>query len=176
MATNEYGEYDQRALVMYGLDMVVEPHKETKVTVLHPDTLSSRFHWVLTRADSKGVPLYNAEPEIDANGGAVATVVLTQAGKTYDLLVQQVMADGSIMAKARVTISCKYVRREIRDLTKADRTAFFVAMREFYTVTLEEGRQKYGAAFSNAKQIAAFHNSAVSGCYFSASVCSLILA
>lgn len=40
MATNEYGEYDRRAASLYGLDMVVEPFKETTITVLNPTEVS----------------------------------------------------------------------------------------------------------------------------------------
>ena len=164
VAKNEYGEYDRRALALYGLDMVVEPFRETRITASNPAGDSrGRFYWLLVRADSSGSPLENVEAQVDAKGGSFATVTLTEAGAKYALLVQQLLEDGTVVAEERVTITCKYVRRELRDLTEADRTGFFSAMREFYTVSLEEGRAKYGAEFENAKRIAAYHNTRVSG-------------
>ena len=165
VATNEYGEYDRKALALYGLEMLVEPYRETRITATNPEGaslgLGGRFYWLLVRADQSGSPLEGADAQVDARGGPFATVTLTDAGEKYALLVQQTRADGSVVAEKRVTITCKYVRRELRDLTEADRTRYFTAMREFYTVTLDEGRAKYGAAFYNARHVAAYHNSRV---------------
>lgn len=162
VATNEYGEYDRKALVLYGLEMVVEPFRETRITVSNLQGASSMlFHWVLIRADDSGAPLDSAEPLVDTKAGSFATVSLTEPGTKYALLVQQITPQGSVLAESRVTITCKYVRRELRDLTQDDRTRFFSAMREFYTVSKEDGRARYGEGFSNAKHMAAYHNSEV---------------
>ena len=166
VARNEYGEFDRRALALYGLEMVIEPYRETTISIRRPKStaaaVSPRFRWLLVIADEFGLPLENAEAEINAPGGSFATVTLNEAGATYALLVQQVLRDGSVIAEGRVKISCKYVRREVRDLTADDRTRFFSAMRDFYTVTLEAGREKYGDGYVDAKRVAAFHNSEVS--------------
>lgn len=162
MAENEYGEFDRRALSLYGLEMVIEPNKQTTVSVQRPKSTSRRFRWLLVKADDSGLPLENTLAEVDALGGSFATVTLTEPGATYALLVRQVLRDGSVIAVGRVKISCKYVRRELRDLTADDRIRFFSAMQEFYTLSLEAGREKYGDGFVNAKLIAAFHNSNVS--------------
>lgn len=146
---------------MYGLDVVVEPYRETTITVEHPDAWSSRFYWLLVRTDESGMPMENVEADIDAKGGRFATIMLTEPGGTYALVVRQLRADGSTSAERRATITCKYVRRELRDLTEVDRTAFFLAMREFYTVSLDEGARKYGEGFANAKLVTAVHNSQV---------------
>ena len=160
--TNEYGHFDRRALALYKLDVVIEPYRETKITVMHEDASTSRFQWLLIQSDKDGVPLDGVKPIIEAKGGKFATVTLTDAGQTYALLVKQLGPDGSDVAVGRAKISCKYVRRELRELTEKDRTLFFATMREFYTVPLEEGQAKYGPLFVNAKIIAAVHNSQVS--------------
>lgn len=149
--------------MLYGLEMLVEPFRETRITAsnLEGASLGGRFYWLLVRADQSGSPLEGVDAQVDARAGPFATVTLTDAGEKYALLVQQTRADGFVVAEKRVTITCKYVRRELRDLTEADRTAYFSAMREFYTVPLEEGRAKYGAAFYNARHVAAYHNSRV---------------
>lgn len=163
VAENEYGEYDRKALALYGLEMLVEPFRETRITAsnLGGDS-TGRFYWLLVRADSSGLPHEGVEAQVDARGGSYATVTLTEAGEKYALLVQQLRADETVVAENRVTITCKYVRRELRDLTDADRTAFFSAMRELYTIPIEEGRAKYGEEFTSAKQLAAYHNTRVS--------------
>lgn len=160
--TNEYDHFDRRALSLYDLDIVIEPYRETKITVMHQGASTSRFQWLLIQSDGQGVPLEGVQPIIEAKGGKFATVLLTEAGESYALLVKQLAPDGSDLAVRRATISCKYVRRELRELTMEDRTAFFATMREFYTVGLEEGREKYGSGFANAKVVAAVHNSQVS--------------
>ena len=163
VATNEYGEFDRKALALYGLEMVVEPFRETRITAsnLAGASLGGRFSWLLVRADQSGSPLEGVDAQVDARAGPFATVTLTDAGEKYALLVQQTRADGTVVAERRVTITCKYVRRELRDLTQADRTGYFSAVREFYTVPLEEGRAKYGASFYNAGHVTAYHNSRV---------------
>lgn len=160
--TNQYDNFDRRALALYDLDIVIEPYRETKITVMHQDASTSRFQWLLIQSDGRGVPLDGKKPIIEAKGGRFATVMLTEAGESYALLVKQLAPDGSDMAVRRATISCKYVRRELRELTMEDRAAFFATMREFYTVELAEGQKKYGAEFANAKVVAAVHNSQVS--------------
>ncbi|CAM9306575.1 unnamed protein product, partial [Laminaria digitata] len=142
--------------------IVIEPYRETTITVLHQDASTSRFQWLLIQSDGDGVPLEGVEPIIAAKGGKFATVTLTGAGESYALLVKLLGPDGSDVAVRKATISCKYVRRELRELTEKDRTLFFTTMREFYTVPLEEGQAKYGSEFVNAKIIAAVHNSQVS--------------
>ncbi|CAM9966345.1 unnamed protein product [Scytosiphon promiscuus] len=141
--------------------MLVEPHRKTRITVVphhspgEEASTSRRYYWLLTRADESGEPLEGEEALVDGRGGRFATITLTEAGARYALLVQHVRADDSVIAESRVTIACKYVRREVRELTTSDRVAFFSAMREFYTVPLEEGRAKYGEGFYNAKHVAA---------------------
>eukprot|EP00752_Nemacystus_decipiens_P002673 g2501.t1 len=184
VATNEYGEYDRGALALYGYDMLVEPYKETTITAsLSPppddsplaaaSTGSTSYKWQLVREDgeSEVIDMADCTPDDAEESSSAVKVTLTGAGATYSLLVsrQQTVTsegrDGSsvtttvVLSEKQVVISCKYVRRELRDLTTADSTAFFSAMREFYTVELEEGREKYGEDFTNSKILSGYHNS-----------------
>eukprot|EP00752_Nemacystus_decipiens_P002672 g2500.t1 len=183
VATNEYGEYDRGALALYGYDMLVEPYKETTITasLSPPDdsplaaasTGSTSYKWQLVREDgeSEVIDMADCTPDDVEESGSAVKVTLTGAGATYSLLVsrQQTVTseghDGSsivttvVLSEKQVVISCKYVRRELRDLTTADSTAFFSAMREFYTVELEEGREKYGEDFTNSAIMSGYHNS-----------------
>lgn len=164
---NEYGEGDRHAWALYGFDMVIEPYRETTIRVVRdsvPESAqhsSMQFHWFLVRADRKGTPVEDAEPIIDSRRGFHAKVELEEASKFYALVVQQVFEDGTVAAEGRATVACKYVRRELRDLTEADRTAFFESMRVFYTISVDDGFQKYGPTFSNYQRLVAYHNSRV---------------
>lgn len=164
VATNEYGESDYRALAMYGLDMMIEPFRETTIRVQQSsgEASQAQFHWLLVRADDDGVQLEDVEPVVDAILGGSVTVELFDPGKSYLLVVRQLVDDrGIVAAEGRATVACKYVRRELRSLTEADRTAFFEAMRVLYTIPQAEGRRKYGPAFNNYQRLTAFHNSQV---------------
>lgn len=171
-AENEYGEGDRRAWVLYGYDMVVEPYRTTILRVnrqhapasLHSHT--TNFHWLLVPSDRVGNQLEDAEPVIDSLGGSHATVELTRPGGYYSLVVREVSEDGYVIAEAKATVACKYVRRELRDLTDADRTAFLEALQIYYTIGEEDGIEKYGEAFTNFERIVALHNSQVSNALY----------
>lgn len=177
MATNEYGEYDRGALALYGFDMLVEPYKETTISVagLASSSGSTSFTWLLSREDDDETEVIDLKvvEQDDAPSGSSVKVTLTEAGTTYALRVQQrefapegggdaSIADTVVVSEKTIQVTCKYVRRELRDLTSADRTAFFSAMQEFYTVDLEAGKDKYGKTFANSRLMSGYHNSGVS--------------
>lgn len=60
--------------------------------------------------------------------------------------------------------ACRYVRREIRSLTDADREAYLSALEVMYRTPLEEGRAKYGEHFANYELFTTMHNS-MTYCY-----------
>lgn len=49
------------------------------------------------------------------------------------------------------TVAIKYIRREIRTLTDADRQEFFDALQLIYSTPFEEGKELYGDKFVNAE-------------------------
>lgn len=162
-ATNEYGEYDRVALALYGLEMVVEPHRET--TLAANGTVSSAnsiFIWRVKEADDSGVPLDSVGPVLAMAGGDEVTVTLTKPGGVYSLSVEQHDRNGTLLSRADVRISCKYVRREIRALNDADREEFLDAMETYFTMPTEEGMSKFGETFFNYEQITVLHSLPVS--------------
>eukprot|EP00903_Cladosiphon_okamuranus_P010577 g10002.t1 len=171
VATNEYGEYDRRALALYALNMVIEPYKNTTITAL-PKELAGNdtstgfvFYWYIHKADDFGVWLGGYPPEVSKLGSSSLTVNMREPGQNYWMWVAQIKDDYEqtghveIVAEALDYISCKYVRRELRDLSSDDSAKFFTAMRRFNTVSLEDGRRAYGSTFANAKIMAAYHAS-----------------
>ena len=73
----------------------------------------------------------------------------------------------SSSAAATTTVrrgACRYVRREIRDLTAADRDAYTAALRIVHSLDEDVGQARFGSRFTSAKRLAALHN-AQSFCY-----------
>lgn len=191
-ATNEYGRYSDAALALYGLEMIVEPYRETTLTATPwpplgaggadsdgggrhspPDASTSSFTWRLEEVvDGETVSTVFER----SNAGLQTSVVLTKPGGVFRLTVEQYYhqyptAQGAadsvtgatrLVARTTLTASCKYVRRELRELTDADRLDVLDAMEAYYTVPTEEGRAKYGEGFFNYELLTALHNADVS--------------
>lgn len=162
-ATNEYGEYDPAALALYGLQMIVEPYRETTLTSTGSGS-TGIFHWRIVEADASGHPLSDTPPVLDAQGSHEVVVTLTAPGAVFLLTVQEHRPDGSLIAEGKVKISCKRVRREIRDLKSAEREEYMDALETVYRVSTKEGQAKYGEGYIGVEHITAYHNSKVSGC------------
>lgn len=129
-----------------------------------------RFRWLLTRADEddETQPSADYTPEVDGEFGATVRVTIKGAAPaTYLLVVQQIGSAGGggdadvVLAEKKLAVTCKYVRRELRDLSPADSEAFFRATGEYYSVSIDHGKAKYGDKFANSKIMAAYHHSAV---------------
>lgn len=165
-AANEYGANDRHALALYGLDMVIEPFRDTVISVKQSTAPAiadggEQYHWQLVAEDDDGMPRESTGPVIDSRGGSHVKVQLTEPGRSYRLVVKRIGMDGQVVAEGRATAHCKYVRRELRKLTAADRTAFFEALRVYYTISTPEAYRKYGDDFSNHIRITAIHNAQV---------------
>lgn len=72
---------------------------------------------------------------------------------TYNLVFQ--IPDTAIYFQRNVT--CRYVRRELRDLNDIDRLNYFDAAKAVYDSTEEEGRSKYGKRFHSAAWLVRLH-------------------
>eukprot|EP00904_Undaria_pinnatifida_P001214 jgi/Undpi1/11093/HiC_scaffold_30.g13391.m1 len=101
-----------------------------------------------------------------SGGGRIAgpTITLTEGGSLYLLVVTEMLEDGRVVGEGRATVSCRYVRRELRDLTVEDREAFMDAMVRFYTAPtvsesdgLDELNYQHFAAVHNAEEFC-YHN------------------
>jgi hypothetical protein len=55
------------------------------------------------------------------------------------------------------TVMCKYVRRELRQLTTKDRERFLAATATFHRMDAKEGRAKYGVKFTNYQEATIKH-------------------
>lgn len=141
-------------LQTYGVDAVVEPHRVTHFEVGYSSLRQNHtYEWTLTDANTATVETF-AGPvflyQFDAE----------HIGQTYTLDVVEINDHG---AKTRMqsmsSVVVKYVRREIRKITTADRERLLEAMHTMYTTPLVEGRRKYGHNFVSHGYIASIHNS-----------------
>ena len=60
---------------------------------------------------------------------------------------------------ARQLVHVKHVRRELRQLTKVDREAYFDALQTVFLTTQEDGEALYGKDFTSHGKLAELHNS-----------------
>ncbi|KAH8052382.1 paraquat-inducible protein A [Aureococcus anophagefferens] len=91
--------------------------------------------WSLEAPDRKVSTYYGPRAE---------GLVLDAVGD-YALRVTSVSVDGVVAASGGGTVAVRYVRRELRDLSEADRTTWLDALALMWTVDGDEGRKKYDA-------------------------------
>lgn len=107
----------------------------------------------------------DADLLLDVEGGLEVTVTLTTPG-AYSLVVEELLENGDVVAKRTVAVTCKYVRREIRSLTDADREEFLDTMQLFYGISNTEGKDNYGQDFFSYQGLTAYHNALVRSILF----------
>eukprot|EP00904_Undaria_pinnatifida_P014260 jgi/Undpi1/9965/HiC_scaffold_28.g12419.m1 len=161
--------------------MVVEPYRETKLTTqASGGSKDPRFFWRVVEvndgsdapsiADGSAASVVFGAPSVrvreepivafDAEGGAEITITLTSPGKAFLVTVEERGEDGTVSGRGEVTASCKYVRRELRDLTEGDRVKFLDAMEAYFKTPDAEGLDKYGEGFFSYERLTAYHNAA----------------
>ncbi|CAM9931754.1 unnamed protein product, partial [Choristocarpus tenellus] len=171
-ARNEYGGSDRTALALYGLDLVVEPYRETSLSVEFADPASAvasgddpRFYWHLAMSNHDGSVIEGVDPELDGEYGKEVLVTLRGPGNVYRLTVRYNTEEGTEVERAEtpasvsLLVTCKYVRRELRKLTDQDLEDFLFAMSVFYELAEPDASLKYGPDFVTYKFITAVHNS-----------------
>ncbi|CAM9148680.1 unnamed protein product [Phaeothamnion confervicola] len=76
----------------------------------------------------------------------------------YEFSASKVSAVTATLAVvASTTVMCKYVRRELRQLSAADRGRFLDALEVVHRLPIEEGVRRYGNKFTNYEQQVAKH-------------------
>ena len=161
--SDEYTRRDRTSIGegLYPYDYLVQVHKPTLLTVRDATSASAvlrsvhslcafEYTWVLP---SLGVaPLVGEQVEVsyDTLGYhrlQVQRAVIAPAGVTATLSPRML----------EVSVMCKYVRREIRSMTDADRNGFFEALRTIYVTSQSEGTAVYGTRFRSIEYLVAEH-------------------
>mmetsp|Transcript_13049 Transcript_13049/g.16736 ORF Transcript_13049/g.16736 Transcript_13049/m.16736 type:complete len:694 (+) Transcript_13049:149-2230(+) len=146
--SNEYGSV--QSLEYYKWNHLAEPYKTSTLRINSPLS-DTKYTWTIFENDDSSLLLDYSEKNDQASE---ISAIFTRPGKLYTV---KVVEEGGANRSFEFEVICKYVRREIRDLTDEDRETFLNALHTFYTIPLEEGRSKYGERFINSKKLTLKH-------------------
>ena len=110
------------------------------------------YEWTVARKASVG----EARDVRGGLSGANVSFVFTSVGE-WDVELVETSARGQTWATSRGVVVAKYVRRELRSLDDADREAFLAALHTIYSLSSDEGKQKYGESYEGIAYFARIH-------------------
>lgn len=142
---------------------VVEPHRATTLTAVSGLTSQNgieggsgqRYSWEVTLGGHSLLPNTTL-----ARGAASVVYVFERPAKEYTvrLTEESVGRKGELHVRSiTASVMCKYVRREIRQLTTEDRIAYFEAMETLAKTDMETGVATYGERFVNLQYMTKKH-------------------
>ena len=156
VATNKYSAAHGHAGADYPwleTGKLVEPHVATMLTFEGVTAAydASRTSWrVAARAATSGAGV------VSATASPVSATALFTAVGTYDVTSVLALTTGGELALGDA-VTCRYVRREIRTLDRADRTAFFAAVEVLVKTRDGPGRATYGDEWRGMDHYVALH-------------------
>lgn len=142
---------------------IVEPHRVTTFIFNHTDGAVSdsdtRYDWHVIQTTNIG----NSEP-FELHESAVPdsiAVVFPKVGE-YEVSVfrstlKMATSKHSLHALAKLTVHCRYVRRNLRKLLEKDRELFFDAVHTMSKVPTAVGTQLYGEMYRSLDYYARVH-------------------
>lgn len=133
----DYGTPPSQSLLPW--DFVVEPHKTQTMTASIEGT---EWDWDYTW-DLSGV---------SASGQTISFIPTATGVYTYTVTATHT-GDVTTVYKKEFSVAVKYIRREIRTLTDADRTKFFNALMTLYTTDQTTGEALYGSKYRSAEYL-----------------------
>ena len=143
VVTNEYG--GQPASVSRGayggtFAAVVEPHRDSTLTATGGGDGAS-YAWSVRDATA-GVDEASAEL-----AGSEWTYTFSAPAHVYLVTATDVESGSSTVLR----VACKYVRREMRSLTKKDRDAYLDALAIIYKTRHADGQRTFGSNFTGGE-------------------------
>lgn len=143
---NEYPRMS--SLSLYQWDYIVEPYRITTLTVTSPRARCWYFWTIrLENRTQYETVVYMDEP---------LNFTFTLPNEEFEIsvveLVNRTLSNDKPhhgLWRSIVHAMCKYVRREIRELTSKDRMDYFGALELVYRLSMDEGLQRFGADFAN---------------------------
>ena len=170
---------------IYGWEFLAEPHRETfiearihlptglaaslaggaeasgvavawTITEKRPATGASRellsvTQYDLTVAVDDGSTSGDAGASTGAAYSSKVSVTCDTPGRELDV---SVTVGGTSYS---TTGACKFVRRELRGMTKEDRDSYFYALAQVHSLTTAEGQAKYGTSFRGIDEMQKQH-------------------
>ena len=155
---------------------IVEPHVETDLIATGAmdfdpvDGTAMEYLWtvvtnvsVITEGGVHAMWVPGENAETMKYIGQQATHTFTKVGDAARVTLEELAANGfdmggSTRRTAAAIVICKYVRRELRRLTDADRTAFFDTLAVLYTTHTTAGQRAYGSKYMAAHDFVELHN------------------
>ncbi|CAM9353897.1 unnamed protein product [Heterosigma akashiwo] len=154
--SNEYPPLED-SVKMYGWQHIVEPYRTTTLTFEGANS-KYMYTWSIVNAAQPSQQL-----EVEGNGNSEVSVVFTEAGRFYDINIEERDTHGASQY-FKIQVICKYVRREIRTLNQEDRQKYFNALEAFHTLSQEDGQKLYGTTFYSHKELTVQHLETVGSC------------
>lgn len=144
----------------YPWDYIVEPFRKTllgpppAMSSLLLGSVSWELHWTISREREEGgariIEAHLVGPEV--------AFTFSEPTQVYDILLEARDAGrGEVMMVAAAHVMCKYVRREIRSLSEADRQVYFEALAKVGSLELEAGQTMLGKSFKNLQYFMVKH-------------------
>ncbi|CAM9189470.1 unnamed protein product [Choristocarpus tenellus] len=147
-------QYPSPDLTLYPWEIIVEPYRKTLLSAVG-GTAESTFVWTVKLMD-EGSAFYEKATINDHPGSFVSDlqgreveVMFTDVAELYIVTLTEYGKEGDILRNVEAEVMCKYVRRELRELTQKDRERFFDALEVYHRVDLDKGRALYGDFFVN---------------------------
>ena len=158
VSNDAYGEW--RGAEYYPWRFVAEPYRTTIFRVENASAAHS-YAWSVRHVHGTGRCPRLADEETPvtslAQAHAEMRAVFTRAAGTYHVTVVESTPSGAESRRAAEPIECKYVRRELRQLTQHDLDAYLSATAAIHRLTMDEGRRQYGTKFRNFEYFTAKH-------------------
>jgi hypothetical protein len=148
-----YGNIPDETRRLYGWSLILEAGKEVSLRVHNASHGAGvGYDWLVAQHD--GPVLANV-----SHGPPVVRLNCTRPGVGVSVRVVETGPQGVKRLYQTDSAVCKYVRREVRELSKPDLERYLEALRVFYSEDLQQGRAKYGQHFVNNHFVTAVHNS-----------------
>ena len=151
VSADGYNPLDQAAS-WYPWDYIAEPHKTTHLAVVDCSS-DAVYSWAVTH-HAAGYP--TPVRTLSDSTGCEVKLVMTAVSTMHKVAIDLARGDGAT-SQHTIEVMCKYVRREIRDLTESDRERYFRAMAAVAKTDLETGIARYGTKFVNLEYFAVKH-------------------
>lgn len=150
---------------LYGWDLIVDPHVSNVFKVTNPksdeDSQTYSYTWSVKHIEGPSKDTF--EPIELKEQESQIELQFPSASDRFSLTVTEYVAGTSTPVRVYETenLIAKYVRREIRKLSDADRNHYLDALEIMYTITQEEGQAKYGHNFVDHGHLGALHGSSL---------------
>ena len=135
--------------ILFASHFLYSPHKTQKNNSTHSSgsaSSGSTYTWYVLDNDGSSRILEGLHGQTGQTLSFRPS--LGDSGRVFGLaVVRTKTSSGKVLSSQRFTVSCKYVRREFRELCDKDRTSYFDALSTIYHTTTEAGVALYGKKF-----------------------------